>query len=426
MQSLGIIVSPLAAPSDTLDAPWAMGSTGFCSATGFILNIGGLLIPFYTLFLTYYFLQRIKYKVTPAQFARKMELRITTFIWLFPVVGGLVGLVNGYFNPGPKGSLCMMVAKPLQCNIDPKTYGDCARGEKAPLASLFLVILPLVFSFAIIIINLARFTLHVYQQERMFKPTNQEPTNGSDGKGCINGTSSAADVDSSIRDEGSRRVPGSLAKQSLVQSSLYIASFIICYVPVIISILMAALRIMPPAWLYWLNSIFWPLGGFFNILIYTRPKVSCYKDSNPEYSRLYVFLIIVLSGGEVPTEIDFGDDQNNDFISERERVLNSIPLKIYDLRRCGKDFRRALHAKKATEDSPPALQVSTLDSMPMARVKSHDSCYKEVLEMNSFEENSHISRNDKEHSYGTKVAFSVPSVIGRQDYEDVSSWTENP
>ena len=189
---------------------------------------------------------------------------------------------------------------------------------------------------------------------------------------------------------------------------------------------MAALRIPPLAWSFWCISIFWPLGGFFNILIYTRPKVSRYKDSNPEYSRLYVFLIIVLSGGEVPTEIDFGDDQNNDFISERERVLNSIPLKIYDLRRCGKDFRRALHAKKATEDSPPALQVSTLDSMPMARVKSHDSCYKEVLEMNSFEENSHISRNDKEHSYGTKVAFSVPSVIGRQDYEDVSSWTENP
>jgi hypothetical protein len=42
--------------------------------------------------------------------------------------------------------------------------------------------------------------------------------------------------------------------------------------------------------------------------------------------------------------------------------------------------------------------------------------------MNSFAGNSYISRNDKEHSYGTKVAFPVPSVIGRQDYDDVSSW----
>ena len=424
MQSLGIIISPLAAPSGTLDAPWAMGSTGFCSATGFILNIGGLAVPFYTLFLTHYFLQRIKYKLTPAQFARKLECRITTCIWIFPFIGGLVGWVNGYFNPSIGGSLCMMIGKPLRCNIDPKTYGDCARGQNAPLASLFLVVLPLVLSFAMIIINLARFTLNVYQQEQMFKPTNQEPTSGSDGNECRNDTSSAADVDSGIRDEGSRRVPGSLAKQSLVQSSLYIASFIICYFPITISIIMAALHMIPPAWTYWCVSIFWPLGGFFNILIYTRPKVSRYKDSNPEYSRLYVFLIIVISGGEVPTEIDFVGDQN-DFISERERVLNSIPMKMYDFRRYGsKDFR-ALLAKKANENSTP-MQVSGFDVMPLARVKRHDSCYKEqVLEMNSFAENSYISRNDKEHSYGTKVAFPVPSVIGRQDYEYVSSWAEN-
>ena len=62
MQSLGIIILPLAALSGTLDAPWAMGSTRLCSATGFVLNIGGLAVPFYTLVLTHYFLQRVKYK----------------------------------------------------------------------------------------------------------------------------------------------------------------------------------------------------------------------------------------------------------------------------------------------------------------------------------------------------------------------------
>ena len=328
MQSLGIIVSPLAAPSDTLDAPWAMGSTGFCSATGFVLNVGGVAVPFYTLFLTHYFLQRVKYKLTPAQFARKMECRITTCIWFFPVIGGLVGLVNGYFNPGPRGSLCVMVDKPLSCGIDPKTYGDCVRGQNAYLAALILLVLPFLLSFTMIVINLARFTFHVYQQEQMFKPTNQEPTNGgSDGNGYIDRTSSAAaDAEITIiRDKGRTRrgVPGSLAKQSLVQSSLYIASFIICWFGPTITAIMVAFRMPPPAWTFLCVSIFWPLGGFFNILIYTRPKVSRYKDSNPEYSRLYVFLIIVLSGGEVPTEIDFGDDQN-DFIAERERVLNIL------------------------------------------------------------------------------------------------------
>jgi len=350
--------------------------------------------------------------LTPAQFARKMECRISIFIWLFPVIGGLVGLVNGYFNPGKEGSLCMMVGKPLRCGIDPKTYGACVRGQNALLASLFLVLLPFVLSFAMIIMNLARFTFHVYQQEQMFKPTNQEPTGGSaDGEGgIINGTSSstAADVESSIRDSVSRNVRGSLAKQSLVQSSLYIASFFICYVGPIISIIMGALHITPPAWLLWCVSIFWPLGGFFNILIYTRPKVSRYKDYNPEYSRLHVFLIIILSGGEVPTEIDFGDNQN-DFNAEREKVLNSIRGNII----------LKHHANNANEHT---RMKSVVDSMPSARVLSQDSCYKEALEMDSFAGNSPLShnnkRNDKEHIYGTGVASSVSSLIGRQHYEE--------
>ena len=132
----------------------------------------------------------------------------------------------------------------------------------------------------------------------MFKPANQEQTSSSDGKGCINRSSSAADVESTItrQDEGNRRVPGLLTKQALVQSSLYIASFFICYFPLFFIMIMRILRIPPPDWSFWWVSIFMPLGGFFNILIYIRPKVQRYKDSNPENSRLYVFLIIVLSG----------------------------------------------------------------------------------------------------------------------------------
>ena len=397
MQSLGIIISPLAAPSGTLDAPWAMGSTGFCSATGFVLNVGGVAVPLYTLLLTHYFLQRVKYKLTPAQFASKMECRISILVWLYPVIGGLVGLVNGYFNPGPNGSLCMMIDKPLHCNVDPKTYGDCARGQNASLASLFLTVLPFVFSFAMVIINLVRFTLHVYQQEQMFKPTTTSTPTRDSGDGTPSSSAVNHDIESSRR-----RIPDSLAKQSLVQSGLYITSFFICYFAPTVAMIMSALRMPPPAWLFWCVSIFWPLGGFFNILIYTRPKVSRYKDSNPEYSKLYVFLIIVLSGGEVPTEIDFGDIKEDSISTsrikrERARALEIICENINEY-----------HANKANEGSSVKLSVleAGLDSMPSARVKSQDSYYKEVLQMNSFAERCSLSssiRNDNDHSYGIEV-----------------------
>jgi hypothetical protein len=237
----------------------------------------------------------------------------------------------------------------------------------------------------------------------MFKPTNQEPTNGSDGEGHIRGTSSDANVES-IRDQDSRSA--TLAKQALVQSSLYIASFVICYFAPTFSFIVVALRIPPPSWAFWITSIFWPLGGFFNILIYTRPKVSHYKDSNPECSRLRVFLIIILSGGEVPTEIDLFST-----IASCKREKGLVLKKI---RYNGIEY----YADKADEDAP---MQPDLDSMPSARVKSQDSCYKEVLEMESFAEKSlSYSRNDKYHSYGTEVVFPIPnaSLLGNQHYED--------
>jgi hypothetical protein len=215
----------------------------------------------------------------------------------------------------------------------------------------------------------------------MFKPANQEQTSSSDGKGCINRSSSAADVESTItrQDEGNRRVPGLLTKQALVQSSLYIASFFICYFPLFFIMIMRILRIPPPDWSFWWVSIFMPLGGFFNILIYIRPKVQRYKDSNPENSRLYVFLIIVLSGGEVPAEIDVGNIPNDFSILE-----NSIKYRAY--------------------------RAGYVDSMPSERVRGQDSCYMMgALEISSFAENSlSYSRNDEEHSYGIQVVIPVP------------------
>ena len=66
--------------------------------------------------------------------------------------------------------------------------------------------------------------------------------------------------------------------------------------------------------------------------------------------------------------------------------------------------------------------------MPIERVKSQDSCYKdEALEMNSFSTESPLSysRNSKEHSYGTQVSFPITSVIERQDHDAISSLAED-
>ena len=49
-----------------------------------------------------------------------------------------------------------------------------------------------------------------------------------------------------------------------------------------------------------LASIFYPLGGLFNILVYTRPKVLSLRRINPQYYWFQAFVIVIRAGAVVP------------------------------------------------------------------------------------------------------------------------------
>jgi len=452
MKTIGIIISPLVAPRDTLDAPWAMGSTESCAGIGLVLYIGQVAAPFYILFLTHYFIQRVKHKVTPAQFARKKERWVTAFIWSFPFIGGLVGLANGYFNPGKNGSLCFMVEKPLHCAADPDTFGACIRGRDAAIANFFLGILPLIFMFAMLVITLVRFTVHVYWQENMFKPSQElinqgywerlkaatigtidTATGGRGGQETVVDTHAIRNtspfdtttsgqehaVDESASDVEmvqEVKTSSSLAMQSFVQSVLYISAFSLCFIAPGTIIVMGALRIPPPDWLFWMTSTVWPLGGFFNILIYTRPKVIKYQKTNPQYSRPYIFLVVVLSGGEVPTEIDFGDS-DNDF-EDKADILKHIMRNILDYR-----SNRAKEEEMYSSERKPEL----VSSNPSAGVfaKSQDSFYLAAMQNNSFSENPSTHRSGvDEHTY-SNIRIDVHSSSCQSQDSDYLAAVQN-
>jgi hypothetical protein len=57
-----------------------------------------------------------------------------------------------------------------------------------------------------------------------------------------------------------------------------------------------------PNWTFLPISIFWPIGGLFNIMVYTRPKVLSLMDRHPDFPKFVLFLLVVVSGGEAPEE----------------------------------------------------------------------------------------------------------------------------
>ena len=64
---------------------------------------------------------------------------------------------------------------------------------------------------------------------------------------------------------------------------------------------------------FWWTSVFFPLGGMFNMIIYTRPKVQAVKKSIPQMPRIFCFLVVLLSGGETPNRMDLEASQEQNF-----------------------------------------------------------------------------------------------------------------
>ena len=305
--SMGLALSPFVGPKDNPDALFAIGTTGLCEAIGFIHIIGLLCLVFYTVFLTYYFLKRIRYKRTPSDFAKKEEKYFHALFIMFSLAVSVAGLVTGSINPLSHGSICQIVSYPPNCERSSDII--CERGLNAKrimrVGSIFLGT-----SFVALFISLSLCVHHVYMVERQF-------TRPARGIGRIRRNTSNLNNQANRepgeenRDENNQeqRIGENklvLTKQAFGQSLLYILAFLLVYSAPIIKLIQEQFfgNEEEPEWRFWLGALFTPLGGVFNIIIYTRPKVMKVMETLSSTSYLRCFIVVVVSGGEVPSFAD--------------------------------------------------------------------------------------------------------------------------
>jgi len=310
LQSVGIIVSPFAAPRGTPGSTWAVGNTSSCEAVGFILTAGGTMLPMYTFMLTSYFLLRVKYKMTIKDYAKKVEWKFHAFIIIWNVTSSIIALVQDSYNSARAGSLCTMREYPLNCHSDPEVAGQCVRGEDSRKYSMILVFVPGLTSLIGMIVSLVILNVYVAEHERIH-------TNSENSSFCcqkitqtikhlfcfgappeVDGSEPPAPVQSQecIRQR-------SYARAALIQSSLYLISFSVTYFFLAFDYLFYVVSNGDnPNWTFLPISIFWPIGGLFNIMVYTRPKVLSLMDRHPDFPKFVLFLLVVVSGGEAPEE----------------------------------------------------------------------------------------------------------------------------
>ncbi len=90
-------------------------------------------------------------------------------------------------------------------------------------------------------------------------------------------------------------------REIIIQATSYVAVFCLVYFPGMITFTSPN----PSDVLILFTMIFYPLGGFLNILVYTRPKVANLRRTHPECSRLRGFWLVIKAGGEIPDDVDF-------------------------------------------------------------------------------------------------------------------------
>ena len=131
-----------------------------------------------------------------------------------------------------------------------------------------------------------------------------------------------------------------LTKQAFHQSLLYVSSFALVYLPIIIAMIgtLSGQNASDSEFRFWLDTII-PLGGVFNILIYTRPKVLKLKEQFPMLMKYELFIIVVMKGGEISSmadvraALDMVNEENveQDFEDNHQEQRRESNLLSYDI-----------------------------------------------------------------------------------------------
>jgi hypothetical protein len=301
-QSGALIIGPFMSPKDTIQSPWAVGTTGTCDVTGFLMLTGNILVPLYTLALCIYYLCKVKYRMSNAEFGRRVELKMHTLFITFTLMFGLAALISKTINVAPTGSFCQMASIPTGCRTYPELVGECSRGLKAPeFAYIFLV---LTFGCLIgVVCTMATMCWHVIFRERMLHGLHVVAPEESVRRSSYSAICSCVNIfqERQAYETEATYLSRLYLSQVVSQACLYVAGYMSTHCLSWVHSGYYLSGRLPPDWTLVGLSFLYPIGGVFNILVYIRPKVGTFRMRNPEFGWIRSFWLIVKAGGEVPS-----------------------------------------------------------------------------------------------------------------------------
>jgi len=320
--SCGLSFSSLPAPIGTPDTWKALGTRSTCNAQGFLIMLGSTAAPFYFLSLQIYYLCRIKYQ-TSSENMRKVEPFLHGIPILVGLVSAFVPLVTDSMNPGTRG-YCWLQDFPLHCTTDQDV--ECIRGTTGYNQQKFLILLP--FSVNTILIGITMWmiyasvkkrdsidALHNFEASVMHndrvqqQSTSLSPRRGSRRRSFIRSPEEILKAHYTK----TRR-----ARQRIMQ---YFVAYVLTYVFPLIDLILHKVLCISTLFEI-LVMIFYPLGGFFNLVVFIYPGVKRVqgRDAAISLPRACVTAIISYVG---PGNVDSRALRKASVVSIAARTLHS-------------------------------------------------------------------------------------------------------
>lgn len=291
MQSLALVTGPFSPPSKTPQSPWSIGSTSTCETNGFLMTAGSSAVTMYTCSLCIFYLCKLVYRMSNHKFTRRVEIYLHFFIVLFNVCVGMVSLFTKTFNASPLAGFCYFAALPEGCNYRGSyNYGQCERGEHSFTFIFISTISFPLLCLAGVFICMAMILRHAYRKARKCRAEYGQPYNEY--------------ISHQHRYESySEYLIRLYLREAVIQACLYVLGYVAVYIIPFVTCLkmLVNVRSIDNSQFPILMVALFPLGGLYNILVYTRPNISALRRTEPNLSWFKAFLLVIQAGGEVPS-----------------------------------------------------------------------------------------------------------------------------
>lgn len=241
-----------------------------CNIQGFLFHVGVTTTPMYNASLCIYYLASIYFEKNDQWIKKRLE----PFLHGIPIIWNLLATVfllrSGSINE--TGVLCWIASKPIDCLEDPNI--ECERGLNSDKYRWIFVGYQTFLNFFIILISMIMLSVKVAKQERRLSRIDETHSSSGRLRKKVNGT------EKKIR-------------KSYKQASVYVAAYFFPFLfPTIHYSIKSFLgRRSFTTWL--LMAIFMPLQGFFNAIVFIRPRFIALRQRHPNLSFIKSLLVTV-------------------------------------------------------------------------------------------------------------------------------------